>query len=48
MIYMSIQTGEITFSHEEAVELYRQGHEIALLKWREDIQDHEQVACWYH
>ena len=45
-IYQNLTTGEITFSHKEAVEFYRDGAEVAV------IVDHvsylEQKAMWIH
>jgi hypothetical protein len=45
-VYQNLSTGEITFSHEEAVGFYREGAEVAVLV------DHgsylEQKAMWIH
>ena len=30
-IYMSLETGEVVDTHDEAMELYREGHEIRIL-----------------
>lgn len=46
-IYQNLSTGEITFSHKEAVEMYRTGAEIAVLI--DNGGDHlEQRALWVH
>lgn len=29
-IYMSLETGEVVDTHDEAMELYREGHEIQI------------------
>lgn len=39
--YLDLATGEITESHRDAVSLYNQGHEIALLNSRM-----EQMTYW--
>ena len=46
-IYQNLSTGEITFSHKEAVEMYRTGVEIAVLI--DNGGDRlEQRALWVH
>lgn len=45
-VYQNCSTGEITFSHAEAVEMYLAGAEIAVLV---DNGSHlEQRALWVH
>lgn len=46
-VYQNLSTGEATFSHKEAVEMYRAGAEIAVLV--DDGGDRlEQRALWIH
>lgn len=46
-IYQNLSTGEVTFSHAEAVEMYRAGAEIAILV--DNGGDRlEQRALWVH
>ena len=46
-IYKNLSTGEITFSHREAVEMYRAGAEVAVLV--DNGGDRlEQRALWVH
>lgn len=46
-IYQNLSTGEITFSHTEAVEMYRTGAEVAVLV--DNGGDRlEQRALWVH
>ena len=46
-IYQNLTTGENTFSHKEAVEMYRTGAEIAVLI--DNGGDRlEQRALWVH
>ena len=46
-IYQNCSTGEITFSHKEAVEMYRAGAEVAVLV--DNGGDRlEQRALWVH
>ena len=46
-IYQNLATGEITFSHKEAVEMYRTGAEIAVLVGN-GCGRLEQRALWVH
>lgn len=47
IVYQNCFTGEITFSHAEAVEMYRTGAEVAVLV--DNGGDHlEQRALWIH
>lgn len=39
--YLDLETGEVTESRREAVELYAQGHEIDLLN-----SEMEYITCW--
>ena len=46
-IYQNCSTGEVTFSHAEAVEMYRAGAEVAVLV--DNGGDRlEQRALWVH
>lgn len=45
-VYQNLSTGEITFSHEEAMGFYREGAEIAVLV---DYGNYiEQKTMWIH
>ena len=46
-IYQNCSTGEITFSHAEAVEMYRAGAEVVVLVDNGD-DGLEQRALWVH
>ena len=46
--YMSLSTGEIVFTQKEAMELYRQGHEIAVWSWSEVLQEMIERVRWEH
>ena len=46
-IYQNCSTGEVTFSHAEAVEMYRAGAEIAVLSGNGG-ERLEQRALWVH
>lgn len=46
-IYQNLSTGELTFSHEEAVEMYCAGAEIAVLVGN-GYGRLEQRALWIH
>lgn len=46
-VYQNCSTGEITFSHAEAVEMYRTGAEIAVLVDNGGSRL-EQRALWIH
>lgn len=48
MMYMNMLTGEVTFSHNEAVEMYRTGAEIALLRWNEKQGEYIERVKWVH
>lgn len=45
-VYQNCSTGEITFSHAEAVEMYRAGAEVAVLI--DNGGRLEQRALWIH
>jgi hypothetical protein len=45
--YQNCSTGEITFSHAEAVEMYRAGAEVAVFVDKGD-DGLEQRALWVH
>ena len=46
--YMSLTTGEVVFTKEEAMELYRAGHEISVWSWSEVLQDMIERVQWVH
>ena len=46
--YMSMKTGEIVFTHGEAMELYRAGHEISLWSWSDVCQEMIERVQWVH
>lgn len=46
--YMSLLTGEVVFTKKEAIELYRQGHEIAVYRWSEYLQEMIDCIHWEH
>ena len=46
--YMSMLTGEVTFSKKEAMELYRAGHDISVWRWSETLQKMIEFVQWVH
>ena len=48
MRFVSMTTGEVVFSHKEAMELYRQGHEISVQSWSEVAQEIIERVQWVH
>ena len=46
-IYQNLSTGEITFSHKEAVDMYRTGAEVAVLVGNGGDRL-ERRALWVH
>lgn len=46
--YMDMETGEIVFTHQEAMALYRQGHEISVWSWSDVCQETIERVRWEH
>lgn len=46
--YMSMSTGEVVFTQHEAMELYRQGHEISVWSWSDVCQEMIERVRWEH
>lgn len=47
VIYEVLGAATVTASHKEAMEYYRQGHEIAVLSSTDGVE-WEQRTQWYH
>ena len=48
MHYIDMGTGEVVFTHAEAMELYRQGHEISVWSWSDVCQEMIERVQWVH
>jgi hypothetical protein len=46
--WMSKITGEVVFTHKEAMELYRQGHEIEYWSWSDVAGEMLHRVDWVH
>jgi hypothetical protein len=46
--FMSKLTGEVVFTHAEAMELYRAGHEIELWGWSDVAGEMLHWGSWVH
>lgn len=46
--YMNCETGEVTKLHNEAMEWYRAGAEIALIDYSEVLQEWVERMRWVH
>lgn len=46
--WMSKSTGEVVFTHKEAMELYRQGHEIEYWSWSDVAGEMLHRVDWVH
>lgn len=46
--YMSQKTGEVVFTLNEAMELYRAGHEISVWSWSDVCQEMIERVRWEH
>lgn len=46
--YVSLKTGEVVFTHKEAVALYRAGHDIAIWSWSDVLSQRVERVQWVH
>lgn len=46
--WMSKETGEVVLTHKEAMELYRQGHEIEYHSWSDVAGEMLHRVDWVH
>lgn len=46
--YVSKLTGEVVFTHKEAMELYRAGHEIEIWAWSDVTNEMLHWVDWVH
>ena len=46
--YMNKITGEIVFTHKEAVDLYTQGYDVVIWTWSEYRNEYCQCLVWAH
>ena len=47
-IYVNTTTGEATLSHNEAMEMYRAGHDIAVYSWSNACEELIERITWVH
>lgn len=46
--YQNETTGEVTENHKQAVEWYREGHDIMLISWSDVCHDWIERLEWVH